>query len=129
MRRPCADSQMFVLCMACPLGQTLLLICINSFSSVLSCPGYKQLNSGRSKELNCEKIRERYYLLCICPKSCPPSIRTELQMTYLPGGGSEYFLNVGSSWTFRVHFTVTKTIWSCQHPTPKQQVYFGAFAG
>lgn len=127
MKRPCEDPQMFVLCMACPLGQTLLLICINSFSSVLSCPDYKQLNSRRSKELDCEKIRERYYLSCICPKSCAPGIRRGLQMTYLSGGGSEYFLNVGSFWTFTVLFAVTKTIWSCQHPTQKQQVYFGAF--
>lgn len=48
-------------------------------------------------------------------------------MTYLSGGGSECFLNVGGSWPFTVPFTVTKTIWSCQHPIPKQQVYFGAF--
>lgn len=91
MRRPCEDSQMFVLCMACPLGQILLLICINSFSSVLPCSGYKQLKPRRSKELDCEKIREKCYLLCVCPKSCAPSIRRGLQMTYFSSGEVSIF--------------------------------------
>lgn len=85
------------------------------------------MNSGRSKELDCEKIRERHYLSCFCPKSCVPRIRRGLQMTYSLPPPERYFLSVGSSWPFTVPFTVTKTIWSCQHPIPKQQVYFGAF--
>lgn len=61
-------------------------------------------------KLGYDKIRERYCLSCLCLKSCASSIRTG------SGGGSECFLDVGSSWSSHL-----------LTPTLEQQVSFAAF--